>query len=428
MTQLAFAHPFQALSLSFKHAPLEVREQLALNEGECHQLLRTLHQELNLSDLLVLSTCQRTEVYYAARTDRNEEIRQALGQLKNCLIGPGWERYFDVLPDATAAAHHLFAVSLGLEARVLGDSQIIGQVKQAYNWSVRAQAAGPFLHRLLHSVFAAHKRVQAVTSFRCGTASVSSAAVELVAELTAHLPVPRVLVVGLGSIGTDLCRQLTARHPFGHVSLCNRTHAKAAALADAYGLHLVAFEALSAALRETDVVISAITCPQAFFTTRLVAETMEPGSRKLFVDLSVPRSVAPAVARLPGVTLYNIDAIRAKTSAALQQRQATVPQVRAIIAQHLSELHTWSQLLQVSPLIHRLKNHLELLRQQELNRYGKHLSPAEIVLLDATTRSLMQKVLKRQVLQLKLWCQRDSPRPLAAGLTALFDLGSQLTF
>ncbi|MBF9221287.1 glutamyl-tRNA reductase [Hymenobacter ruricola] len=420
MAQVVFAHPFRALSLSFKYAPLEVRERLALSEADCHQLLLTLREELNLRDLLVLSTCQRTEVYYAAGQDRNAEIMQALGELKDCAIGHKWLRYFEVLPDAAAAAHHLFAVALGLEARVLGDAQIISQVKQAYRWSVQARAAGPFLHRLLQLVFAAHKRVQTSTCFRSSTASASAAAVELVAGLTAHLPAPRVLVVGAGHIGADVCRHLAARSSLGHVSLCNRTRAKAAALASGGRLRLVEFEALTTALLEADVVISAITCPETFFTAQLVAETMRQDHCKLFVDLGMPRSVAPAAAQVPGVALYNIDAIQCKASAALEQRQAAVPRVRAIIAEHLAELQSWSKVMPVSPLIHRLKNHLELLRRQELDRFSKRLGPAEISLLDATTRSLMQKVLKQQVLHLKLSYQRDNPAPPAAQVGELF--------
>ncbi|WP_210521639.1 glutamyl-tRNA reductase [Hymenobacter terricola] len=426
MSQPLLAHPFRALSLSFERAPLAIREQLALDEVACLQLLRTLRHELGLSDLLVLSTCQRTEVYYAAGPDRSPEIMLALGQLKNCPIGSAWRPYFEVISDASAAARHLFAVALGLEARVLGDWQIIGQVKQAYRWAVQAEAAGPFLHRLLHAVFAAHKRVQQETSFRSGTASASGAAVELVAELTAHLACPRVLVVGVGSIGADVCRHLAARHPFGRVALCNRTRSRAAALAAGCRLGLVEFEELTAALQEADVVISAITCPQAFFTPQLVAATMGPG-RKLFVDLSMPRSVAPAVAQVPGVALYNIDAIQSKTSAALELRRAAVPQVQGIIADCLAELQAWSRARRVSPLIHQLKNHLEHLRQQELGRYGKRLSPAETTLLDATTRSLMQKVLKQQVLHLKRACQRDNAGPLMAQLSALFAVESQPT-
>lgn len=417
MSAPAFAHPFRALSLSFKQAPLAVREQLSLDKVAVRQLLRTLHRELQLTDLLVLSTCQRTEVYYAAEHDRSREIIHALGSLKNCVIGPDWYAYFEVLPEA--AARHLFNVALGLETRVLGDLQVISQVKQAYQWAVAAEAAGPFLHRLMHAVFAAHKRVQTETPFRSGATSAGYAAFEMVLELTAHLPRPRMLVVGMGTVGADICRHLAARPAFGEVAVCNRTRHKAARLAVEFGLRLVEFENLTAALRAADVVVSAISCPQAFFTRQLVAEALGP-SGKIFVDLSMPRSVAAEVAQLPGVTLYNIDAIASKASAALQQRMAAVPQVLAIIDQSLAGLQAWSQVTRISPLINHLKANLENLRQQELQRYGKHLTPTETALLDATTHSLMQKVLKQQVLRLKAASQCDNAGPLLAQWTEFF--------
>jgi len=419
MSAPAFAHPFRALSLSFKFAPLDIREQLALDEPACRQLLHTLRHELNLKDLLVLSTCQRTEVYYASADDRSGEIIKALCCLKNCVIGPNWQSYFEILTEAEAATRHLFHVAMGLEARVLGDLQVINQVKQAYEWAVATEAAGPFLHRLLHAVFAAHKRVQTETRFRNGAASASYAALELVTELTSHLARPRVLVVGLGAIGADLCRHLADLPSFGVISLCNRTRRKAAQLAAECGLGLVDFEGLPAALCAADVVISAINRPQAFFTSQLIAETVGLNG-KLFVDLGLPRSVAPEVAQLPGVALYNIDAIRSKTSAALVQRVAAIPQVLAIIDQNIAELQSWSQVMHISVVINFLKDNLEKLRQQELRRYCKRLTPNELTLLDATTRSLVQQILKQQVLRLKSACLRGNAGPLVEQLNELF--------
>jgi glutamyl-tRNA reductase len=402
-----FAHPFRALSLSFKHAPLAVREQLALDEMGCRQLLRTLRQDLELTDLLVLSTCQRTEVYYAAEQDCSAAIAQALERVKNGAVPAGWQSHFKASPTAEAAAQHLFEVALGLDARVVGDWQVISQVKQAYQWAVAAGAVGPFLHRLLHAVFAAHKRVQAETCFRSGAASAGYAALELVEELTTHLVRPRVLVVGAGRLGADVCRHLAASKAFGGVMLCNRTPGRAEALAAACNVDVVEFKDLTRAVQEADVVISAINAPQPVFTSELVSGAMGSAC-KLFVDLSMPRSVAPGVGQVPGVALYNIDAIESKTSAALQQRLAAVPRVRAIVAESLAEMQTWSQVLRVTPLISQLKSNLEHLRQQELQRHRKRLSPAEAALLDAATRSLVQKILQQQVLHLKAASQRDA--------------------
>ena len=415
------SHPFKAVSLSFKKAPLAIRELLSLDEAACRRFLHTLHQELGLSDLLVLSTCNRTEVYYAAEDDRSREIILALGHLKDRADIGQFIPYFDLLPEADAAVQHLFEVAMGLDAQVVGDLQISNQVKMAYQWAADADAAGPFLHRLLHTVFFTNKRVQTETSFRDGAASVSYAALELVEELTADVANPRVLVVGLGEIGADVCRHLAANKAFSDVAICNRTRSKAEALAEECGLRMVDFEDLVPALKDADVIISSIKRDEPFFTREL-AEHLDVLSYKFFIDLSVPRSIAADVEQVPGVLVYNIDTIQSKASAALQTRLAAVPQVRAIIAESMAGLHDWAKEMMVSPLIQKMKANLETLRQEELDRYQKRATPAESKLLDEATRSLMQKILKQHVLQLKAACRRDDGGQLVELLGELFDL------
>ena len=194
---------FNVLSLTHQQAPLAIREQLALTEPDCRALLLLLSQELKLADLLVLSTCNRTEVYYRATQDQSAAILVALANFKSLPNASRLAPYF-VRLTATAAVQHLFEVAMGLDAQVVGDQQISHQVKQAYQWSVEADAAGPFLHRLLHTVFFTHKRVCQETGFCDGAASVSYAALQLVEDLTAHLPSPRVLLLGAGAFGADL--------------------------------------------------------------------------------------------------------------------------------------------------------------------------------------------------------------------------------
>jgi len=417
-------HPFKAVSLSFKKAPLAIRELLSLDEAACRRFLHTLHHELGLSDLLVLSTCNRTEVYYAAEDDRSREIILALGDLKGRADVAQFLPYFDLLTTADAAVQHLFEVAMGLDAQVVGDLQISNQVKTAYQWAADADAAGPFLHRLMHTVFFTNKRVQTETSFRDGAASVSYAALELVEELTADVANPSVLVVGLGEIGADVCRHLAASKAFGDITICNRTRGKAEELAAECGMRLVDFEDLVPALKQADVIISSINRDEPFFTRELV-EHLDVLSFKFFIDLSVPRSVAAEVEQVPGVLVYNIDTIQSKASAALQTRLAAVPQVRSIIGESLAGLHDWAKEMMVSPIIQRVKASLEQLRQEELDRFQKKATPAESKLLDEATRSLMQKVLKQHVLQLKAACKRDDAGQLVELLGELFDLEKQ---
>ena len=421
------SHPFKAVSLSFRQAPLAIRELLALDEAACRRFLQQLRTELHLSDLLVLSTCNRTEIYYAHEDDYSAAIIRALGELKNRPDALSFAPYFDLYAEPEAATHHLFEVALGLDAQVVGDMQIINQVKKAYQWAADADAAGPFLHRLLHTIFFANKRVQQETSFRDGAASVSYAALELVEELTADVATPRVLVVGLGEIGSDVCRHLAESKSFASVTLCNRTRTRAEQLAAEFApgqLRVVGFEDLAAALREADVIISSINRETPFFTHELVAH-LDVLSYKFFIDLAVPRSVAAEVEQVPGVLVYNVDAIQSKASAALEQRLAAVPQVRAIISESVADFGDWSREMLVSPLIQRMKAGLEHLRQQELERFQKKATPTEAKLLDEATRAFMQKVLKQHVLHLKAACRRDEAEQLLPLLTDIFDLEHQ---
>ena len=415
---------FKAVSLTHQLAPQAVRELLALDEGASRRLLRTLREELGLSDVLVLGTCNRTEIYYSAAQDHGAAVIEAICSVKGFTDSAAFESSFAHFTQPGEAAQHLFEVALGLDARVVGDQQICHQVKQAYQWAAEADTAGPFLHRLLHTVSFAHKRVRQETGFCDGAASTSYAALELVEDLTAHLARPRVLLVGLGEIGTDVARHFGDSRRFQDVTLCNRTRATAETLAGEYGMRVLDFADLAAGVQAADVVVSSV-APGAPVITRALLDGHAVFSHKYFVDLSVPRSIEAAVEQVPGVLLYPLDAIQSKASAALDRRMAAVPDVRAIIAESVAGLWEWSSEMEVSPTIQKLKNALEQFRQEELKRYGKRLSPDESRLLDEVTKSLMQKVLKQPVRHLKAACKRGEPGQLVELLTELFDLESQ---
>jgi len=417
-------HPFKAVSLSFKKAPLAIRELISLDEAACRRFLYALHHDLGLTDLLVLSTCNRTEVYYSADRDQSPAIIEALGQLKGLADISEHYSYFDILDNDRDAVQHLFEVAMGLDAQVIGDLQISNQVKNAYQWSADEDAAGPFLHRLLHTIFFTNKRVQQETSFRDGAASTSYAALELVEELTADVANPRVLVVGLGEIGADVCRHLGDSKVFSDVTICNRTRSKAELLAAECGVKVLDFEDLVQGLKDADVVISSIAHHTPFFTRELV-EHLDVLSYKFFIDLSVPRSIEADVEKVPGILMYNIDAIQSKASSALQRRIDAIPQVRAIIAESIAGLADWAKEMMVSPTIQKLKNALEQIRQEEMDRFQKKLTPEEAKRVDEVTKSLMQKILKQPVLQLKAACKRGEADQLIDTLTDLFDLERQ---
>ncbi|TXK52883.1 glutamyl-tRNA reductase [Pontibacter qinzhouensis] len=411
---------FKAISLSYKKAPLDIRELIALDEISCRQYLQTLKGFIQASDILVLSTCNRTEVYYNSDADYSTEIVKLLGITKGIENISKYFDYFTILNEHDDAVQHLFEVSMGLESQVVGDMQITNQVKQAYQWAADNETAGPFLHRLMHTIFFTNKRVVQETAFRDGAASTSYAAIELIEDLTAEITEPAILVVGLGEIGADVCRNLKDKG-FKNVKITNRTLSKAKILAEECEMEVLPFEEIVQGLKEADVIISSVAREMPFFTKEMI-KRLNVLTYKFFIDLSVPRSVEAEVESIPGVLVYNIDIIQNKASEALQQRINSVPKVKEIILESIEQFNDWSKEMVVSPTINKLKNALESIRQEEMARYLKKLSPEETKRLDNITKSMMQKIIKLPVLQLKAACKRGEAETLIDVLNDLFDL------
>lgn len=414
---------FKALSLSYKKAPVEIRELVSLDEGAVHSLLGKLKDFFSLTDTLILSTCNRTEIYYSHELDLSTEIIKLVGLEKGLVDTISYLEYFDLFPEDKAAIEHLFRVSMGLEAQVIGDMQISNQVKRAYQASADMEMAGPFLHRLMHTIFFTNKKVVQETAFRDGAASVSYAAVELIEELTSNTHQPRVLLIGLGEIGEDVAKNL-AYLPDARVKISNRTYSKAVTLATEYGFEAIPFADCFEAMKEADVIISSIMKSEPFITKGLVG-SFDIKSYKLFVDLSVPRSIDTAVEDIAGVLLYNVDNIRSKASETLSKRTAAIPQVEEIIQENINEFYDWKKEMMVSPTINKLKNSLEQIRKEELERYLKNADDNQIEIIDRITRSMMQKILKVPVVQLRAACKRDQAEEMIGILNDLFDLEKQ---
>ena len=416
---------FKAVSLSHKSAPLAVRELIALTEDEAKRFMLRLRDFFGLSDLLVISTCNRTEVYYAADSgsDLNTDVVRLLLIEKGLTDTDQYLPYFQLFSEHTNAVRHLFEVCTGLHSQVVGDMQIPNQVKHAYQWSADLDMAGPFLHRLMHTIFFTNKRVAQETSFRDGAASVSYAAVELIDELVGEHHNPNVLVIGLGEIGADVCRNLADRN-VSNITLCNRTHAKTESLASQCGFRVADFDNLTDEIRRADVVICSVLRDEPLINPALLHD-VSVLTYKYFIDLSVPRSVDTAVEQIPGVLVYNIDHIHNRTDEALNRRLAAIPQVEAIIDQAVAEFGDWSKEMAVSPTINKLKNALEQIRKEEISRHLKNLTPTESDKIDKITRGIMQKIIKLPVLQLKAACKRGEAETLIDVLNDLFDLESQ---
>lgn len=411
---------FRAISLSHKTAPVQIRELISLDEESIHRILLKLREFFSLGDALILSTCNRTEVYYSHDLDLSTEIIKLVGLEKGLLDVVNYLDYFEVFNEDRQAITHLFRVSMGLEAQVVGDIQISNQVKRAYQTAADLDMAGPFLHRLMHTIFFTNKRIVQETSFRDGAASLSYATIELIESLTSNTYQPRILLIGVGEIGEDVAKNMV-HLPEAIVKITNRTQSKAEEIAAPLGFEVIPFENCREAMNEADVIVCSIMKNEPFITKELVKQ-FDIQSYKLLVDLSVPRSIETSVEDVPGVVLYNVDNIRSKASEALEKRLSAIPKVEEIIEESIEEFYSWKKEMMVSPTINKLKQSLEQIRQEELSRYLKNVGEKEYVLIDKITKSMMQKILKVPVVQLRAACKRDQAEEMIEIITDLFDL------
>lgn len=411
---------FRVVSLSHKSAPVHIRELISLDEAAIERLLLKLKEFFSVADALVLSTCNRTEVYYSHELDLSVELIKLIGIERGLTDAISYLDYFQVLNNESEAVSHLFRVSMGLEAQVIGDIQILNQVKRSYQTAADLELAGPFLHRLMHTIFFTNKRVVQETAFRDGAASLSYATIELIESLTQNIFQPRILLIGVGEIGEDVARNMV-HLPTAQVKIANRTLAKAEEIAGLLGFEVISFESCLTAIEEADVVVCSIRMPEPFLTKQLI-EAVNIPSYKVLIDLSVPRSIETSVEELPGVVLYNVDNIQSKASAALQNRLESIPSVETILEESIEEFGTWQKEMVVSPTIQKLKQALEQIRQEEMSRYLKNADEKEYLLMDKVTKSMMQKILKVPVVQLRAACQRDEAAEMIELITDLFDL------
>lgn len=406
---------FRCIGISYVDTPLILREKLAFQELSTKTFLKKLKEVLGVSEAMVLSTCNRTEIYYSSERVLSQDVLRVVCAEKG-LSSTEIADYFHT-SEGVAAIEHLFRVSLGVESKVLGDIQIINQVKRAYQWSSDEGMAGSFLHRLMHTVFFANKRVVQETSFRDGAGSVASVAVSLIATISNLVRDPKILLIGTGEIGQNVLENL--QDSYTDITLINRNKERARALAEANGYRLGDFEALNEEINAADVVITAVAPERPIIGFEQLRTSL---TQKLFIDLSVPRAIQESVELVPGVMLYNIDEIEERASEVLNVRQQAMEGVLEILDETVNEFLTWSQEAAVSPTIKLLKEKLEQIRQDELARYVNKLPQKEIELLDTVTKNMIQKVIKLPVLELKAACKRGESDTLVDVLHDIFNL------
>jgi glutamyl-tRNA reductase len=411
------AENFKVATLSYKNAPLALREKLVLDQNQTASFYFHLKGKLNITESFILSTCNRTEIYYKSENVLTQEIVTLLAAEKGLDVSE-IKDYFEEIVLQHEVIKYIFEVSIGVQSQIVGDLQIINQVKVAYQWAADANMAGSFLHKVMHTIFITNKRVVQETGFRDGAASTTFVTLDLIDSFATVLKNPKILVLGLGEIGSDIAKSLKDAH-FTYVSLCNRTQQTAIDLGKKLDFDVIEYENFQSKLSNFNVIISSVRTDEYILTE---ATDLNKGSLTYLFDLSVPRSISPLLEKSNGVVLYTLDEIQIRKDKGLKAREAALPAVKDIINQSLSELEFGLRELSVTPTIQKFKGVLDQIRTEELARYSKNITEKEKDLIEKVTNSVIQKILKQPVIHLKDVCMNGDPQNIIQSLNKLFDL------
>ena len=390
------------LGSNHRTAPLELRESLAFEPEQVQAALEMVQSDRVLEETMILSTCNRTE-FYSTTTDPTvgaEYVRDLVNRIKGSdLLQPGPHRY--TYQDREMVSH-LFRVAASLDSMMVGEMQILGQVKDAYHMSCERGAAGVVLNRLLSTAMRVGKRTRSETKIGAGSVSVASAAVTLTTKIMSDLSDKRVLLVGAGETGRLAAQHFAARNPAG-ILIANRSLPRAEDLARELHGEALGLEEIPSALPRVDVVVCATRSKSILIDESVVAEAMKARRNRpmVLVDISVPRNVAPEVARVNNVFAYPIDALQSLVEQNLTRRRREVPHVERIIGEEVESFFRWARTRQTAPVIKALRGQFEAVRRQELERLGSKLSEAEKSSLDSMTRSLINKLLHHPTITIR---------------------------
>ena len=332
------------VGLNHRSAPIELRERLAFRHDQLGQALTRLREQHGLVEAAILSTCNRVEIYAGV-----PEVDGTVGRLHQFLSDHGHIQLPGLQPRLYSytepqSIYHLFTVASGLDSMVLGEGEIAGQVKQAYELARQHEATGKIFNVLFQRALNTAKTVRATTAIGRGGTSVGTVAVELSQKIFSHLAGSTVLLIGAGKIGELTLKRLSDRG-VGRIRIMNRSAERAARLASDYGADAVPFDALPAQLAEVDIVISS-TSASAYLLHRAELAIAMPQRRQrplCLVDLGVPRNIDPAIAALENVYLFNIDDLQGLAIHHQQARQHASEQAQAIIEKKVGHFLAWWQ-------------------------------------------------------------------------------------
>jgi glutamyl-tRNA reductase len=389
------------VGISHHTAPLDVRERLWFSDDEIRNTLPLL-KPLGASESVMFSTCNRTELYVL--TDDSD---LKFDNLKRFLITQKSAEKHIQLSDmfsltAGDAARHLYRVAAGIDSMILGDVQILAQVKDGFNLASELNTVGIFMNRLFQLAFRVGKRARAETRICEGPASVSYAAVELAERIFEDLRKKTAFIIGAGEMADLTATHLRSKE-IGKLLITNRTQERAQQLAKKLQGTAIPFDIWRDALAESDIIISSIEIDRFILQPDdITSLNRKHGHGPLFViDLGVPRNINPSIKELEQVFLYDLDMLNTMVNKNIQQRKTEIPKVEAIIHDVLQELTQWYSSLDVNPTITALTQFMEDIREEELAKNINRLEPKDRELVELITKRIINKIIHAPIINLR---------------------------
>src|SRR5256712_13481741 len=413
----------QLIGVNHNSAPVEVRERLAIPEWRLAEACRQLAEHPGVEEGMILSTCNRVELI-AHLKNGSGDLRAFLRDYFQLDLNQ-FERHLYEYREQDAI-RHVFRVAASLDSMVLGEPQILGQVKEAYATARAAAAVGGQLDQLLTRAFAVAKRVRTETAVGSSAVSVASVAVELAKKIFGSLQGRHVYLVGAGKMSELAARHLVA-HGAASIFVANRTHERAAQLAEKFSGQVILFEQLYETCDRADIVITSTGAPQAIFRREHGELFLSRRKNRpmFFIDIAVPRDVAPEMNDLDGIFVYDIDDLQQAVSTHVADRMRGARRAEAILQSEVGRFQARLQSLDVVPTIFSLHDHLESIRQAEIDRVRARLgplSPEQEMAVETLTRGIVNKIMHTPISTLKTAAREPEATTVIDVVLRLFNL------
>ena len=415
-----------AVGVNYKTAPVEIREKLSFNEAELAQAMEALKNKKSILENVIISTCNRTEIYVIG--DQLHTSRYYVKEFLSEWFGIDKEEFSKYLffYEGDGAVEHLFQVTCGLNSMVLGETQILGQVRSSYMLAQEQQTIGTVSNHLFKQALTLAKKAHAETEINTNAVSVSYAAVELAKKIFGSLKGKNVLILGAGKMG-ELAIQNLHSNGADSVTVINRTFEKAANLADRFNGTPKKLEELQCALVEADILITSTGAKDFVVTQEMMSAVnkVRKGRPIFMVDIAVPRDLDPALAELENVFLYDIDDLEDIVQANLEERKLAAEKIELMVEAEIVEFNQWLNMLGVVPVISALREKalgIQAETMVSLERKLPHLSERDRKVLNKHTKSIINQMLKDPILYAKELADEQNSKEALNNFVKIFRL------